>query len=58
MIDFGLIVEKDLSRVKASFKSVPPQLSFEIRAIFWHWLAQQIQNKFGEERFKSVLLSC
>ena len=42
---------KDLSRVKAGFKSVPPQLYFEFRATFWHWLAQRIQNKVEEERF-------
>jgi len=41
---------KDLGRVKAGFKSVPPQLHFQFRATFWHWLAQQIQNKVDEER--------
>ena len=47
---------KDLGIVKAGFKSVPPQLYLEFRATFWHWLAHQIQNKVGEERFKSWLL--
>ena len=42
---------KDLSRVKASFKSIPLQLYFEFRTTFWHWLAQQLQNKVEEERF-------
>ena len=42
---------KDLSRVKASFESVPPQPYFEFPATFWHWLAQRFQNEFGEERF-------
>ena len=42
---------KDLCRVKAGFKIVPPQLYFEFRATFWHWLAQRIQNKVEEERF-------
>ena len=41
---------KDLSRVKASFKSVPPQPYFEFPATFWCWLAQRFQNKVGEER--------
>ena len=47
---------KDLCRVKAGFKSFPPQLYFEFRVTFWHWLAQRIQNKVKEERFKSWLL--
>ena len=42
---------KDLSRVNASFKSVPFQPFFEFSATFWRWLAQQFQNVIGEERF-------
>ena len=42
---------KDLSRVKAGFKSVPPQLYFEFGATFQHLLAEQIQNKVEEEHF-------
>ena len=40
---------KDLSRIKAGFISFPPQLYFEYRATFWHWLALLIQNKVEEE---------
>ena len=36
---------KDLSRVKAGFKSVPLHHYFEFPATFWHWLAQRFQNK-------------
>ena len=42
---------KDLSRVKAGFKSVPLQPYFEFPTTFWHWLAQRFQNKIGEECF-------
>ena len=42
---------KDLSRVKAGFKSVPLQPYFEFPATFRHRLAQQFQNKIGEKRF-------
>ena len=49
---------KDLSRVKASFKSVPPQTYFEFCATFQHWLAQQFQNKIGKECFLSWFLPC
>ena len=42
---------KDLSRVKADFKSVPPQPYFEFRANFRYWLAQRFQNKIEEELF-------
>ena len=48
--DFLKKLFKDLSRVKASFESVTPQLYFEFCATFWHWLAQRIQNKVEEER--------
>ena len=40
---------KDLSRVKASFKSIPLQPYFEFCATFWHWVAQQFQTKIGDE---------
>ena len=46
---------KDLSRANAGFKSLPRQLYFEFCATFRHWLAQLIQNKVGEEWFKSRL---
>ena len=45
-----LNISKDLSRVKAGFKSVPLRLYFEFPAASWHWLAQRFQNKIGEER--------
>ena len=48
---FNINFIKDLSRVKAGFKSVPLQLYFEFRATFQHCQAQQFKNKFGEERF-------
>ena len=41
---------KDPSRVKASFKSVPPQPYFEFPATLQCWLAQRFQNKVEEER--------
>ena len=42
---------KDLSRVKASFKSVPPQLYFEIVGLASTVKWRKIQNMVGEERF-------
>ena len=46
-----MLAVKDLSMVKASFKSIPLQFYFEIP-----WLAsakkwREIQNMAGEERF-------
>ena len=42
---------KDLSRVKASFKSVPLQFYFEITGLASAKKWQKIQNMAGEERF-------
>ena len=41
---------KDLSRVKAGFKSVPLHHYFEFPATLQHWLAQRFQNKIEDER--------
>ena len=51
-------LRKDLSRVKASFKSVPLQLYFRFPATLWHWLTKRFQNKLGEERFSTWVLPC
>ena len=45
-------MDKDISRVKADFKSIPPQPNSEFRNNFWCWLAQKFQNKV-EESFKA-----
>ena len=42
---------KDLSRVKASFKSVPPQLYFEIAGLASAKKWRKIQGIVGEEPF-------
>ena len=40
-------------KISAGWKLVPPQLYFEFRAIFLHWLAQQYLKKNGENFLKA-----
>ena len=46
------ITNKDLSRVKASFKSVPLQFYFEIAGLASAKKWWEIQNMAGQEHFK------
>ena len=48
---FVLLGLKDLSRVKAGFKGVLPQLYFEFAELASAKKWQEIQNKVREERF-------
>ena len=46
---------KDLRKVQPSFKSVPPQLYFDIAGLASTKKWREIQNKVEEERFQSRL---
>ena len=52
MIQFCL-QGKDLGRVIAGLKSVPPHQYFEFHATLRHWLAQQFQSKLRRNAFKA-----
>ena len=56
--EYFYMLFKELSRVKTGFENIPLQPYVEFRTTFWHWLAQQFQNKIGEERFNSSFLPC
>ena len=49
---------KDLRTVKTGFRSVPPQLCFEISGLASAKKWREIQNITEEERFESRLLPC
>ena len=50
--------DKDFSRVKPGFKSVPLQFYFEIAGLARAEKWQEIQNMAGDERLFNRLLPC